>query len=560
MLAAVAVLLAVSGGVRATVGGLRISARSPLPAAVMTLVTLGGWWWLARRAASVTADLDAVWMAIERHATPAILCVAVASGAVAAAFATNSASGADASGYLSQAMLWEQNRFFLLDELSNSGAVETVLTTPLGWRPTFYPGMQAPTYPPGLPWLMAMVPGTSYSGVVVVIAAAVAVWTTGLIATRLAGRAAGSIAAILIATSPVFLFQSVQPMSDVPVTAAWMLTWLLLIPRDDKHSGLPFDAGLVCALAVLIRPNLAPLAALPLWAIGWNVRRLAAFSLPVVFAAALLMFLQNMWYGSPLRSGYGTADELFALSNIGDNAARYSWWLMTTAPVLLLAPVGIALLWRRPFAKPLAAFGALVVAAYLVYAVFDVWSYLRFLLPAMAVAAVFAAAATVSALRRLPTPLRGAAALAVMLVIFGHGVSQARARDTFRLADQQRRVAQVAEFIATALPADTVIIAGEQSGSLSYYTGKSILRWDIASAESLAAALTVLGASGRPVVVALDAWEREPFRSKFGVVDSVSLEWPPALEAGTSHRTLVWRLSDRDAFLRGQRIATERVP
>ncbi len=35
------------------------------------------------------------------------------------------------------------------------------MTTPLGWRPIdwtdiYYPGAQAPTYPPGLPLLMAI--------------------------------------------------------------------------------------------------------------------------------------------------------------------------------------------------------------------------------------------------------------------------------------------------------------------------------------------------------------------------------------------------------------------
>jgi hypothetical protein len=155
VLAAVAVLLAVSGGVRASVGGLRISARSPLPAAALAVVAAGAWWVLARRARTVAADLDAAWSALELRSQPAIILIALLSGAVAANFATNSASGADASGYLSQARLWEQGRSFLLDELSDSGAIETVLTTPLGWRPALEPGAQAPTYPPGLPWSQA---------------------------------------------------------------------------------------------------------------------------------------------------------------------------------------------------------------------------------------------------------------------------------------------------------------------------------------------------------------------------------------------------------------------
>jgi hypothetical protein len=553
------VLLAVSGGVRATVGGLRISARSPLGASVAAVVVMGAWWALARRAKAVDSDLESAWSYLERHGSSVIVGVAAVSGIVATAFATGSASGADASGYLSQAWMWEHRGFFFFDELSRSGSIETALTTPLGWRPTFAPGMQAPTYPPGLPWLMAWVPGTSYPGAVIVMSAAIAVCATGVTAARLAGGVAGIVAAVLIAVTPVFLFQSVQPMSDVPVTAAWMVTWLMLIRPGvgSRESGV---AGFACAIAVLVRPNLAPLAAVPLFAIGLNFRRLAAFSLPVVIAGAVLMFLQNMWYGSPLRSGYGTADELFAVSNIGANASRYFSWLVATAPVLLLAPVGVVLVWRQAFTKSLAAFAALVVSAYLVYAVFDVWSYLRFLLPAMAVAAVFAGATLAAALRRLPAPARLAGALSVILVIFAHGVSQARARDTFRLADQLRRVGQVADFISTSLPADAVIISGEQSGALRYYTGRSILRWDVASPGAMAETLTTLTASGRVIVVALDAWENEPFRARLNALPAVSLEWPAAFEAGTSHRTRVWRLSDREAFLRGEYVSTVRQP
>ena len=191
---------------------------------------------------------------------------------------------------------------------------------------------------------------------------------------------------------------------------------------------------------------------------------------------------------------------------------------------------------------------------------FDVWSYLRFLLPALAIAAVFTGAAITAGLRRLPIQWRVAGTLAVVLGLTAHGVSQARALDTFRLADQQRRVTQVAGFLAASLPVDAVVVAGEQSGSLRYYTGRSILRWDAASPEALATAIEAVHEAGRAVVVALDAWEHEPFRARHGGLPAMSLEWPPAFEAGSSHRTLVWKLSDRDRFLRGEQLVTERKP
>jgi hypothetical protein len=565
VLAAVAVLLAVSGGVRATVGGLRLSARSPLPATVAALVAAGAWWLLARRARVVSADLEAGEAALERRAIPIVIGVAVFTAGVSAAFATASASGADASGYLSEAAQWSSAQLFYRDPLAAVISSDSWLTSPLGWRPAPVPGLQSPTYPPGLPLLMALphaLGGAAAAGWVVTIAAGLTVAATGVLAARLAGGIAGVVAAVIVAASPVFLFQSVQPMSDVPVTAAWMLTWVLLMPGSgvrDPGSVRVVLAGLACAAAVLIRPNLAPLAAVPLFAIGWNVRRLIAFSIPVALSGLALMWLQWQWYGSPFSSGYGTADELFALSNVGANASRYVSWLLATSPVLLVAPVGVALA-RQPPARAMAAFALLVVGAYLVYAVFDVWSYLRFLLPAMAIAAVFTAVAIAAALRRAPAAARLVGLGAVVLGLAAHGVSQARSLDAFRLADQQRRVEQTAVHLQASLPGDAVIVAGEQSGALRYHTGRSILRWDAATAESLATAIAALHAQGRTVVIALDAWEGEPFRARFRALAAVSLEWPPAFEAGTSHRTRVWRLSDREAFLRGEHVTTERQP
>ncbi len=66
--------------------------------------------------------------------------------------------------------------------------------------------------------------GINGATAVVIASAAIAAWATGMIA----GGAAGIIAALLLALSPSFLYQSIQPMSDVPVTAAWMLCFLLL--------------------------------------------------------------------------------------------------------------------------------------------------------------------------------------------------------------------------------------------------------------------------------------------------------------------------------------------
>ena len=423
------------------------------------------------------------------------------------------------------------------------------ITTPLGWRPAG-PGLQAPTYPPGLPLLLAIpaqLGGIDGATAVIVASAALAVWGAGM----LAGGIAGVIAAALLAVSPVFIYQSIQVMSDVPVTAAWM-TSVLLAARTNRS----FEAGVAAAVAVLIRPNLAPLALVPFFV----VRSKTWFALPVAIVGAILMVAQNLWYGSPFLSGYGSAAQLFSSANIESNAGRYLQWLVGTSPVLLLAPLGFARLRGHRAAFALGVFALMVLGAYLAYAVFDHWSYLRFLLPALAVLAAFTGVELAAWVGRCPVPWRPVFLTALLLLICAHSLSTARSLDVFMLRDNLRRVETIAEFVNQNVPDRAVLVSGEQSGSMRYYTARSILRWEAATAESLTRAIDTMDAAGHEVFIVLDAFEDELFRRKFAGTSIGGLDWPAVVEAGTSHRTKVWRAKDRPRFLAGERIETVRLP
>ena len=537
--------------------------RSPLPIAILAVINLTIWLVSARKDNALSLDLESAWQTFQRH-SKFVVGIALASTMIAAVFSTRSAAGADASGYLSQAVAWTDSGFapVHVDSLAaDLLEADDWLTTPLGWRPADWSpsviaGIQVPTYPPGLPMLMAIphaIAGIDGAVAVVILSTMVAVLATGLLASQLGGSVAGVIAAVLLAFTPVFLHQSIQPMSDVPVTAAWMMCFMLLAHRGASLDAL---AGIACALAALIRPNLAPLALAPLFL----ARRKRVFSLPIAIAGLFLAIVQQQWYGSALRSGYGTAEELFAIGNITLNASRYFTWLVATAPVLFLSVFGFIRLRRARTTQALFAFVVLVTGSYLVYAVFDDWSYLRFLLPAMAVLAIFAAVELAVWIDRWPMAWRAPILFALLLGVTAYSLFTARSHDTFKLADQLRRVSRVGDFINRGEPDASVILSGEQSGSMRYYTHRSILRWEAATPEALASAITTLEQKGRPVYVVLDAWENEPFRKKFATVPAVSLDWPPVLEAGTSHRTRLWKLSDRDRFLRGEPLNITRLP
>ncbi len=207
----------------------------------------------------------------------------------------------------------------------------------------------------------------------------------------------------------------------------------------------------------------------------------------------------------------------------------------------------------------LAAFAVLNLAAYLAYFVFDEWSYLRFVLPALAIASVFTGVALAALVDRLAVPARAVVFLAAALVIAAAGLWRARALDAFRLSDAQRRVVQIDRYLESALPERSVVVAGEQSGAVRFDTGHPIVRWEAASRDDLVSVLKVLDADRRPVWILLDAWEEPLVRAKFGGVELAALDWPPAVDAGETHRTRAWNLADRARYLKGERVVTDRL-
>jgi Dolichyl-phosphate-mannose-protein mannosyltransferase len=578
VLVGIALGLSITGGFTTTIWGWRVSAHTPETALAAASVALAIWFAGAYRRQALGDDIERTWAALERYAASFALGAAGLAGALAVRFGTFSAAGSDASGYVSQAaMLWS-GRLSHLEPLASvatwPGGAGTLV--PLGWRTGLEASAQVPTYPPGLPMLLAIplgIDGIAFAGVIVASMAAVAVWGCARLAQRLSSPVAGVIAAVWLATSPTFLMQSVQPMSDVPVTAAWLLSWVLLTERR------PAAAGLFAGLAVLIRPNLAPLAVVPalyLWltderrtpptaqgtrgtAGTRGTKGTLLFSVPVLLSGLVVAWFHWRWYGSPLLSGYGSPGELYSLSHIAPNVSRYVEWLtLVETPLLATALLVVAWPGSRVAGWAL-AFAALVLVSYTLYLVVEQWTYLRFLLPAMALVMAIVSAAAVGLLLRLPRVWRGPLVALVVLALVAHGAATARAQGVFDLASVHRRAVLAGAYLAQFSRSNLVIMAGEQSGSMRYYTGCSIVRWDLLASETFPAVFAVLHQAGQDPWIVLDAWEEEPFRARFQGTPEGALDWPPALDAGREVRTRAWRVADRDRFRRGERILTVRL-
>ena len=130
--------------------------------------------------------------------------------------------------------------------------------TPGGFVPSQEdPSASSPICAPGFSLLLALFAaagGLNTIFLVTPLAAGVLVWLAFVAARALAGPLAGASAALLVAASPIVLYQVVQPMNDVTTAALWMAVYVALISRRWAI------AGVCCGVALLVRPNLLPFA------------------------------------------------------------------------------------------------------------------------------------------------------------------------------------------------------------------------------------------------------------------------------------------------------------
>jgi hypothetical protein len=564
---AVAGAVALTGGFVAHVGTLRISARgvdNPLTIAAVSWLLLA---LLERQRAAQLPRAIVPWL--ERHASNIAVVTAAACVGTSVRFGTFAAHATDPSAYVSHARLLLTGPLVRIEPLAQAfsawhgGAWNF---SPLGYRPGVGAGEIVPTYPLGLPAVLAVARalfgeiGTYFA--VPLLAAALVLGCFAL-ASRLHSRLGGIVAAALAATSPVLLFHALQPMSDVPA-ATWLVLAILAALADGWATGV---AAGVCLGAT--RPNLAPLALLVgLCGLGWPLRRWTdwrwARAVPMTAGLSLVMVpflvLQRRLYGSPTATGYGSLDQYFALSNIVPNVSDYArrLWTGETAAIGVVLCATVILITRRRAVSPaspirpeglrstglLAALaGALLLALYLPYGIFPDWAYLRFLLPALGVVFVFAGAVVAEAASRLPRGTQGVVVVVALVAICAVNVAGATRQQVFNLWRYESRYRSVGLYLKETLPRNAVVVTFQESGAIHYYTGAPIVRWDYLPVN-LDEGIEALRARGLHPILVVEDWERPNLLARFPGSQLAKLDWTPRADIGET--THVWVLDPAD--------------
>ena len=439
------------------------------------------------------------------------------------------------------------------------------------------PAAAAPVCAPGFSALLApfiAVGGRDAIFLFTPVAGAVLVWLTFVASSAIANPLAGAMAAVLIASSPATLYQVVQPMNDVTTAALWMATFAALIRRRYAL------AGICCGLALLVRPNLLPLAlAAGLFVMTDSVHRshnVMRFAIAAFPFGLVVLWLNNGLYGSPFRTGYGQLGHLFGLSAFPVNASRYfGWFVETHTPFPLLAFAAPFVLARKRRDVLLAL--AMVVATcivYFLYTPFDEWTYIRFLLPAIALMLVLASAVGVELLtrvfpRRLGAPpldyrsgrpelSRWAAlivsATTIALAVFC--VRTASDRLAFNLKYLEQRYRSAGIVVRDRLPANAVVLAVWDSGAVRFHGRKEALAWAALDPAWLDRSLAWLDAQGRTPYILVESWEEPLFRRRFSEHSDIGkLDWPPRYEIDRVVR--IFDPRDRAKYDRGEDVSTE---
>jgi hypothetical protein len=339
---------------------------------------------------------------------------------------------------------------------------------------------------------------------------------------RLVSPAGGVLAAALVATSPIVLQSSVVMLSDLPTAGAWAAA-LYFVTRKTHRSAL--SAGFAAALAVLTRPNHLPLAAILALtyvdrlrdAAGRKqaIQHLMLFSAAAASGIGATAAINAVIYGSPFMSGYGPLSGYFSLSNVTPNLWRYPAWIAETQTPLALVGLAALLLpvkrvWpgaSRPAAVLVPALFALtLLGLYLIYAVFDAWWYLRFVLALWPPMMVGAAAVLVLLLRSRWVLLRIAAAFVLVAVTLFQitNVTELGVFDTWK--DERRYIGGALMTARYTVP-NSVVMSMQHSGSVRYYGGRMTMRYDAISRDHVDDAVAWFNARGIHVYLLAEDWE-----------------------------------------------------
>ena len=447
-------------------------------------------------------------------------------------YSSYSVGGSDSSGYLNLATLLGSGRVVqpipLAEELSREGKEHVLI--PLGFIRGPIAHSMSPYYPPGYPvhqLLLAWLVGWNYGPFLIGPVAATILLVVVFKLSREMGLTVGESVAssAILGLNPVFLFMALQPMSDI-ASALWCSLAILAALRSDRSRAAAVVAGLSLAIAICIRPSNAILSLPLVLALPMRFSRYVLVGLGAFPLLGLLLVYNSQVYGSALSTGYhADVARDFAVGFFRRRFDHYTAWLRRTYTPLI--PIGwlvgvLVVPVPRRHRLLLAIWFAAYLSFFCFYRHFDLWWYLRFLLPGMPALIIGAVLASRRIREVLDLRLRlrgwsspnGVRLLFLIAVLVGE-VKQTRLQTVFDIGRSEGIYRAACLGANSVVPRKSVVVSMLMSGAVRYYSRLPCLRYDVRARDYTAVEARLRGLGYR-VFALLHPAEVDKFRQDVG--------------------------------------------
>jgi 4-amino-4-deoxy-L-arabinose transferase-like glycosyltransferase len=380
----------------------------------------------------------------------------------------------------------------------------------------------SPTYAVGLPLHLALagkLVGWAAGPVIVGLAAALgAILLCYAVARQLGvGPGLASAGAAVLAAYPVFIFTSIQPLSDTLATT-WCLMAVFTALHARERPAWALACGAALAMAVLVRTTNVLLLPALLVLLEGNPRRLGLALVGGLPGAVWLGYYNHALYGSALRSGYVNIAEAFAWEYGLPTMMHFITWLALLLPAVLLVLPFAAVAGPGRRGRDLLALALWFGAFAGLYSFYEtsreVWWDLRFILPGTP-ALILGALLGIEAFARSRAPrlgrrVRGLGAVALTVWSIGLGAFWTQRLHLLLTKTYEQAFADASLAARDTFPANALVLAGLHSGALYYYTGFPVLRWEFVDPAQFSHFRTLTEKAGRPICAVLhNVEERE---------------------------------------------------
>jgi hypothetical protein len=429
------------------------------------------------------------------------------------------AGGSDSSGYINNARLLSERRVQIERRAIPGLPAEKARPytyVPLGFLPVNDHEM-VPTYPVGLSMLIvgvSQIVGWDAAPNVTMLLHGV----FGVVLLFALAREAGlsfSLAlfgALLLALSPLYLFMSVQAMSDTP-SLTWCAASVWFAWQSRRNPRWAIAAGAATAIAVLVRPS-DLLIMLPVSiCLGLDWRRWLWLGIGAAPGALFLGLVNYALYGNPLASGYGAVSGIFSWEYAPPALANYAKWLPVVLTPGVLLVFWLPSLLRRESLRLL----AVLTTWLLVFAVFyvfyfhthEAWWYLRFLLPAFPAFILAMLLVARSFASRWKPKSHLVAAAVIVVALGGWDFFWGKKLSALESGKGERVYPDSAKWARSHLPKNAVVMTMQTSGALLYYTDFVFVRWDQFDPSNIAQLEQVCREKGFPLCAMFFPFEVE---------------------------------------------------